>query len=74
MIRYSAGLIKWIKVKLRTRDRKTRKTVTMCRALHLPADVDRLYMPRNYGGKGMISVEDCVEKETELKEVCRKQQ
>ena len=56
-----------------TRDRKTRKTVTMCRALHLPADVDRLYMPRNNGGKGMISVEDCVEKETELKEVCRKQ-
>ena len=46
----------------------------MCRALHLPADVDRLYMPRNNGGKGMISVEDCVEKETELKEVCRKQQ
>ena len=32
----------------------------MYRAFHLQADVDRLYIPRNNGGKGMISVEECV--------------
>ena len=28
------------------------------------ADVDRLYIPRHNGGRGMVSVEDCVEMET----------
>ena len=38
VIRYSAGLIKWTKDELRTIDTKTRKTMTMQRALHPPAD------------------------------------
>ena len=37
----------------------------MHRVLHPQADVDRLYIPRNNGGRGMISVEDCVDMETE---------
>ena len=65
MLRYSAGLIKWTKDKFRTIDRKTRKTMTIHRALHSQADVDILYIPRKNGGRGMISVEDCVEKEIE---------
>ena len=64
-IRYGAGLIKWTKDELKNIDRKTRKTMTMHRALHPQADVDRLYLPRNKGGRGMISVEDCVEIEIE---------
>ena len=36
----------------------------MNRALHPQADVDRLYMKRAEGGRGMISVEDCVEMKT----------
>ena len=70
VIRYSAGLIKWIKDKLRTIDRKTRKTMTMHRALHPQVDVDRLYIPRNNGGRGMISVGDCVEMERESLKKC----
>ena len=64
VIRYSAGLIKWTKDELRTIDRKTRKAMTMHRVLHPQGDVDRLYIPRKNGGRGMNSVEDCVEMET----------
>ena len=39
--------------------------MTMHRALHPQADVDWLYIPRNNGGRKMISVENCVEMETE---------
>ena len=63
VIRYGAGLIKWTKDELRTIDRKTRKIMTMHRALHPQADIDRLYLPRSQGGRGMISAEDCVEME-----------
>ena len=65
MIRYSAGLIKWTKDNLRIIDRKTRKKMTMHRALHPQVDVDRLYIPRNNGDRGMTSGEDCVEMKVE---------
>ena len=64
IIRYGAGIIKWTKEELRNVDRKTRKLMNMHRALHPQADVDRLYIKRAEGGRGMISVEDCVEIET----------
>ena len=65
VINYSAGLIKWTKGELRTIDTNTRKAMTTHRALHPQTDVDILYILRNNGGRGMISVEDCVEMETE---------
>ena len=34
---------------------------TLYGALHLKSDVDRLYIPRKEGGRGVISIEDCVE-------------
>ena len=30
-------------------------------ALHPKSDVDRLYIPRKEGGRGLISIEDCIE-------------
>ena len=62
---YSAGLIKKTKDELRKIDRKTRKTMKMHKALHPQADVDTLYIPRNNGGREIISVDDCVGMETE---------
>ncbi|KAL1447790.1 hypothetical protein WDU94_009835 [Cyamophila willieti] len=38
-------------------DTKTRKQMTIHGALHPRADVDRLYIPRKNGGRGMISIE-----------------
>ena len=65
MIRYSVRIIKWKKDEVRTKDRKTRKTMTMHRALHPRAPVDRLYIPINNGGRGMISAKNCAKLKTE---------
>ena len=64
LIRYGAAIIKWTKDELRVMDRKTRKLLTIHRAMHPQADVDRLYLKRKNGGRGLISVEDCIEMET----------
>ena len=63
LVRYGAGILQWKKDELRKMDRKTRKMLTTYRALHPQADVDRLYLKRNEGGRGMISVEDCIDLE-----------
>ena len=34
---------------------------TIYGTLHPKSDVDRLYIPRKEGGRGLISIEDCVE-------------
>ena len=34
---------------------------TIYGALHPKSDVDRLYIPRKEGGRGLISIEGCVE-------------
>ena len=63
LIRYGAGILNWTKNEVRNLDRKTRKLMTTYRALHPQADVDRLYMKRENGGRGMIGIEDCVDME-----------
>ena len=60
LVRYGAGIIRWSKDELRALDRKTRKLLMIYRSLHPQADVDRLYVKRSQGGRGLISVEDCV--------------
>ena len=60
-MRYSAAFISWRKRELQAIDRKTRKLFTIYGALHPTSDVDRLYIPRKEGGRGLISTEDCVE-------------
>ena len=64
VIRYSAGIIKWTKEELANLDRKTRKIMTMNRNLHPRSSVARLYLKRKDGGRGLISVEECVETES----------
>ena len=44
-------------------DRKTRKVLNMYQALHPRSNVDRLYLPRSEGGKGLLSLEECVNAE-----------
>jgi hypothetical protein len=48
---------------LKQMDVKTRKILTFCGAFHKRGSVGRLYLKRNEGGKGLISVEDCVRQE-----------
>ena len=42
-------------------NRKTRKLFTIYGAFHPKSDEDRLYTPRKEGGRGLITIEDCVE-------------
>ena len=60
IFRYGAGVIDWKESELKSVDRKTRKTLTMYGAMHPKGDVDRLYIKRNEGGRGLSSVEYAV--------------
>ena len=61
LLRYSATFISWRKCGLQNIDRKTRKLFTIYGGLHPESDVDRFYMPKKDGGRGLIAIEDCVE-------------
>ena len=61
LLRYSVAFVSCGKSELQAIDRKTRKLFTIYGALHPKSDVDRLYIPRKEGGRGLISIEDCVE-------------
>ena len=63
VVRYSAGFLDWTKEEMDILDRMTRKALTMNGGAHPKADVDRLYLRRKVGGRGLISVAKCVELE-----------
>ena len=44
-------------------DRETRKLMTANHALHPQSDVDRLYLPRNEGCRGLLQIRQAVEEE-----------
>ena len=47
----------WQMKKIRKMDAKTRKLMTIYRMDHPKADVDRVYLPRKEGGRGLIQLE-----------------
>ena len=61
MVRYGAGIMEWTKEELANLDQKTcaRKIMSMN-----GSNVARLYLPRKVGGRGLISVAECVVTET----------
>ena len=63
VIRYSTGIVDWKNSELSSMDRKTRKVLNMYQALHPRSNVDRLYLPRSEGGKGLLRLEECVNAE-----------
>ena len=63
VVRYTAGVLEWTKMELEELDRKTRKILSMNGAFLMGSDIDRLYMKRDVGGRGLISVEECVQAE-----------
>ena len=63
VFRHGAGILQWKESNLKNVDRKSRKTMTMYGALHPKSDVDRLYIKRKEGGRGLVSVECCVREE-----------
>ena len=58
LLRYSAAFLDWARAEFEQMDRRTRKFMTMHRALNPKSDVARIYLSRKEGGRGVISVED----------------
>ena len=61
LVRYSRPFLKWTREKLTQMDQRTRKLMTMHKSLHPRDDVDRLYVSRKEGGRGLASIEDTVD-------------
>jgi hypothetical protein len=54
VLRYSFGIINWRKEEIKQIDRKTRKMLTIYKMHHPKADIDRLYVKRKEGRKGLV--------------------
>ena len=52
------GILNWTKAELEQIDIKTRKILTSSGSFHINSDMDRLYTPRNKGGRGLNSLVD----------------
>ena len=51
---YVAGILKWNTNELKSLDRRTRKFMTMHETLYPKKDVDRVYLSREMGGRGLM--------------------
>jgi len=56
-VTYGFNIINWKMEELMKLDRKPRKFLTMAKMHHPKADVDRLYIPRKAGGRGLVQLE-----------------
>ena len=63
LMRYGAGIVKWTKSELDKIGRKTRKVMTLNKELHPRSYVNRLYVSRIEGGRGLIGCKLCVKAE-----------
>ena len=62
-MRYGAGIAKWTKSELDKIDRKTRKVLTLNKELDTRSDVNRLYVSRMEGERGLIGYKMCIKAE-----------
>ena len=62
VLTYSFGLICWTLEELRKLDRMTRKMMTQHRQHHPRSAVERLYLPRYMGGRGLLNIEHMCER------------
>ena len=63
VVGYGAGILNWTAEELRGLDTKTRKLMRIHGAHHPQGDVDRLYVSRQQGGRGLHSIEEVVRRE-----------
>ena len=54
----SVGILDWTEQEILKLDIKTRKVMCMSGSLHCKGDIDRLYVSRNKGGRGLNNVSD----------------
>ena len=66
VVRYTTRIIDWTQAELEDLNRKTRKLMSVHHALHPQSDVDRLYLPRQAGGRGLLQIRQTVKKNEHL--------
>ena len=59
-LRYSGPFLKWTR-KLQKMNQRTRKHLVMHNALHPRDDVDRMYVSRKEGRRGLVSIQDSID-------------
>jgi len=57
VLKYSFGMINWRIEEIKEIERKTRNILKMCKMYHQKPDIDRLYLKRKEGGRGMVQIE-----------------
>lgn len=57
VVAYSFGIVDWLRADVERLDRKTRKLLTTGGMHHPKADVERLYIKRRNGGRGLSELE-----------------
>ena len=60
-IRYLEPFLKWTREELKQMDQRTRKLMTIHKALHPRDNVERLYISRKEEGRGVTSSENCID-------------
>ena len=63
LLHYSAGLVQWSEVERYKLDVTTRKLMSLHHAFNVNSDVDRLYVQRSHGGRGLLSLADTIQRE-----------
>ena len=61
LVRYSGSFLMWTREELKQMDQRTRKLMTMHKALHLRDNVNRRYVSGKKGGRGFTCIEDSVD-------------
>ena len=61
LVRYSGPFLKLTREELQQMDQRTRKLMTMHKALHPREDVDRFHMSRKERGRGLTSIQDSID-------------
>ncbi|XP_030765533.1 uncharacterized protein LOC115889621 [Sitophilus oryzae] len=66
---YSFGILKWSDTDLDELDKTTRRTLTKFRCLHPNSSIQRLYIPRSEGGRGLLNIKSlCKSQERKMRE------
>ena len=58
VLTYTYGIVNWTEQDIKSADILVRKMLHMNRMFEIWSDVDRLYIPRNNGGRGLVSLWD----------------
>ena len=64
VLRYSAGVVDWTVDELVSMDRRTRNILAINGCMHTRSNIARQYLPRKEDGRGLISIDECVNKES----------